>query len=721
MNDITPTIIRWSRGLVAVSLTLSAATLFAQDDEVQAEESQPTVWFAGQEIKAPDFEKWECSNCTFDYGWSGSALLGAGYTSDQLFEFGNYRGLDDDGVHANAGIDLDFRAEDGRHLEIYGEDLGLENRDLLIHGGRQGRYSAWLKYDEILQLRADDTRTPFLGAGSRSQVLPDDWVRGQITGDMTMLSTSLRPVDIRSKRETVALGFEFQRESPLRYAAEVRKTRRDGNRIRGGSFIFRAVQLAAPVRYDTTELDASVAFVKRSWELQAEYQLSRFENDSRSLRFQNPFIGINGASLGELAEAPDNQFHQVMLSGSWRPSPLLTLAGQVAFGRIEQDQALLDFTVNPNLANPELPRAAFDGEVDTRVINLRASSRISRKLSARVTLEYDERDNNSSQDAWLQVVADTFVTEPRFNEPLSHERLAFGAQVDYRALSWLRLTAAAKRTETERSFEEVRNADTDRYSLKARIRAATKLNLTIEGSREERDNDLDPSLLGPQENPSLRRFHFAEKDRDALRVSADYAITEDLAAGLYYEYADEDYSDTRIGLSRAKSQSLGLDLSRAFGDSATVHAWLSYERLRATIFGADSVVGADWTARQNDEFRSGGAGLRFHRLPGAWRQASFDLNYSDAEGDIRLAKRGVFDPRFPELQTKRFTFEASAERQMRENLDLVLDYLVGRLTEQDSFRDGIGPAAVPNLLSLGEATPGGTVHVISASLRYRFR
>lgn len=716
MNHIRCRSRSWSRGLLTVLLALPGVAALAQDDAAPA-----TVWFAGQQIPAPDFAKWECKNCDFRYGWDGNALLGVGYTSDQLFEFGNYRGLDDNGAHANVGVDANFRAEDGRHLDVYGEDLGLKNRDLVIRGGRQGRYAAWLAYDEILHLRADDTRTPFVGAGTSDQTLPAGWVRGQVTGDMSLLAESLRPIDIRSKRETIGIGFEFQRQSPFIYAAEVRQTERDGNRIRGGSFIFRAAELASPIRYETTELDASVAFVKRTWELQAEYNLSRFENKNRSLRFENPFIGINGASVGELAEAPDNDFHQVMLSGSWRPSSLFTLAAQAAIGRIEQDQTLLDFTLNPNLSTPALPRSAFDGEVDTRVLNLRATSRLSRKLSARVNLEYDERDNNSSQDAWLQVVSDTFVTNERINEPLSHERWTFGAQLDYRALSWLRLSGDVRRTETKRTFEEVRNSDTDRYALRARIRAAEKLQFSIEGSREERDNDLDPALLGPQENPSLRRFHFAEKERDVLRVAADYSITDNLAAGLYFELADEDYTDTRIGLSHARSRSLGLDLSHAFGDRATAHAWFAYERLEGTIFGADNVTGAEWQADQDDQFRSGGVGVRLHRLPGGWTSASLDASYSRAEGDIQLTKRGVFDPRFPELQTRRFTLEARAERQMRENLDLVLDYLVGRLSEQDFFRDAVDPATVPNLLSLGEATPGGTVHVVSASLRYRFR
>ncbi|MBS3743822.1 MAG: MtrB/PioB family outer membrane beta-barrel protein, partial [Wenzhouxiangellaceae bacterium] len=68
-----------------------------------------------------------------------------------------------------------------------------------------------------------------------------------------------------------------------------------------------------------------------------------------------------------------------------------------------------------------------------------------------------------------------------------------------------------------------------------------------------------------------------------------------------------------------------------------------------------------------------------------------------------------------------FTLEASLERQLRENLGIRFNYLVGKLTEDDFFRDNVQPDTVPTLLSLGELTPDGTAHVISAMLRYRFQ
>jgi len=725
MNDINRMVSTPRPLVLAMMLALATGMAFGQEDDAAAEsesEAAPPSAVPAGWPEPPDLARWRCRNCEYVFGWSGSVDFGFGFVSDDLFEFGDYRGLDSRGVYAAAGVDLRYRDDEGRFASIYGEDLGLESRDIVIELGQQGLYSAWVNYDEISHLRAGDTRSPFLGAGTAEQQLPAGWVRGQVTGDMTALAGSLRRVDLRSKREIFGLGFEFSPgSSPFEYRAELSRTSRDGNHLKGGSFIFRAAELAAPIRYETTRFDASIGYVRPSWELQAEYNLSVFDNRNEAVRFENAFIGINGARVGELAEPPDNQFHQFMFSGSWRPTPLLMLAGQVAFGKAEQDEALLQSTLNPNLPNPTLPRARFDGEVDTRVVNLRATSRLTRSLSARVGFRYDERDNNSSRDPWTQVVSDTFVIGERFNEPFSHERTAFDAELDYRLFRWLRLSAEGRFTETERTFQEVSDTDTERYLLTARIQPFSRLNVRLEGRLEERDNDLDPALLGPQENPSLRRFHFAEKERDVLRGSADYAFTDSFSAGVYYEYADEDYSDTRIGLSRAKSESLGVDLAASFGDTATAHAFFAWENLDGTILGADNISGAAWRADQSDEFRSAGFGLRVHQLPWGWRHASLDFTWADASGEIRVDKRGSFGLPFPELETTRFTLEASTERQLRDNLDLSLSYLVGRLTEQDFFRDIVEPDTVPNLLSLGEGTPGGTVHVVSAMLRYRFQ
>ena len=669
----------------------------------------------------PDLRRWQCRNCPLVEGWTGSVLFGGGYISDDFFEFGNYRGLEDQGAFVELGADLIYRGDDAKYVDIYGQRLGLDSRTLLIEGGKQGSYRLSLGWDEINYLREDDALTPFLNAGSSNQTLPADWVLAGTTGGMTALEENFRSVNIGSDRNILSLGIEFGGKSPWRYRADFERTSREGNPIRGASFIFRAAELAAPVDYTTTKLDAGIAYVKDRWQLEASYNLSHFDNDNQALFWENPFTGIFGAQLGQLAEPPDNQFHQVMLSGSWNQSRYLTLAGQVAIGRMDQDEPLLQPTVNPNLVNPGLPRARFDGEVNTRIANFRATSNITRDLRARFQFRYDERDNDSSRDSFTQVITDTFVTGEVVNEPFSYDRISAEATVDYRVLSRLDLSASAKRKEMDRTLQEVEETTTDSYTLQARSNPVDSLNLRAEFKREERDNDLDPTLLGPTVNPDLRRFHFAEKERDAYRFSADYALLENLFAGVYVELADEEFEDVDIGLSNARSESYGLDLSANFTQHASAYAFVSFEELEADIFGADNIDGAPWQGSQDDKFRTIGFGFTFDQLPGKWVRGSLDLSYASADGDIDIVKRGVDAPEFPELKTRRFTLEASIERALRENLGLRFNYLVGKLTEDDFFRDGVEPNTVPTLLSLGELTPDGTIHVISAMVRYRFQ
>src|SRR6056297_1367716 len=268
----------------------------------------------------PDLSRWPCRNCPLVEGWTGSVLFGGGYISGDFLEFGNYRGLDKQGGFAELGADLIYRGSDARYIDIYGERLGLDSRTLLIEGGKQGSYRLSLGWDEINHLREDNALTPFLGAGSSNQTLPADWVLAGTTGGMTALEQNLRSVKIGSDRDILTLGIEFGGKSPWRYRADFERTSRSGNSIRGASFIFRAAELAAPVDYQTTRLDAGIAYVKDRWQLEASYNLSHFENDNQALFWENPFTGILGAQLGQLAEPPDNQFHQFMLSGSWNQS-----------------------------------------------------------------------------------------------------------------------------------------------------------------------------------------------------------------------------------------------------------------------------------------------------------------------------------------------------------------------------------------------------------------
>ena len=666
----------------------------------------------------PDTSEWVCERCPFADGLSGDIAAGPGYVSDDDGDFRNFGGLEDEGVFLALDTDIWYRQPDGRYVLVYGERLGLDGRLFSLEAGQQGTFGAYLDWQEIPWIGPRGALTPFNGAGTTNQTLPADWVTGN-TADMTLLRPSLRPIDIEKHREILSFGAALQRPSPWRARVDVEHTERDGNFVKGASFLFTGAQIAAPLNDETTRVEAALGYVRPDWQLEAAYQFSRYENSDASVRWDNPFPAFAGATRGELSLAPDNDFHQFMVTGFWRLGRSFNIAGQAAMGRATQDEAFLAPTLNTSLNVPPLPATSLDGEIKTRNANFRINGHFTDQLRGRVVLRYDERDNATEQYSINGVVTDTFVGGPFLSQPYSFERRSAEGALDYRFSRMLTLTGSASREVVDRDFQEVSEATTDILSFGARARPDERLTLRALASREERTNDLDPALLDPFENPALRRFHFAERDRDLVRFAADYAFSERYSAGLFVEYADENYTDTQIGLSSANDRIVGFDVSATFGRNMGASAFIAHERLEAEILGADNIIGQPWRAKTDDVFITGGFSVDFFQLPGAWRDGRLRFTYAQANGEIEMEKRGDI-PQFPDLKTRRFLLEADVEREINDQFSVALGYAAARAREDDFYRDNVEVDTMPNFIALGTDSSSRTVHVFRLMLRYRF-
>ena len=667
----------------------------------------------------PDTSAWICERCPFADGLSGEISLGAGHVSDDGGDFQHLGGLETAGAYLALGTDLWYRNAAGQYVLVYGDRLGLDSRSLSIEAGQQGRVGISLGWQELPWIGPRDALTPFIGAGTANQSLPAGWVSPGNTADMTLLRPSLRPIDLGHERQILSLGAALHSLTPWRARVDARRIERDGTQVKGASFLFTGVEMVAPLRDETTSMEAALAYVRPDWQLEAAYQLSRYDHADRSVRWDNPFPAFAGGTRGELSLAPDNRFHQVMLSGFWRPGRSLNVAGQVAIGRATQDEAFLAPTLNAGLRVPALPVASLDGEVRTRIANFRINGHFTDRLRGRLVLRYDERDNATAQYPFRVVATDTFMVGPYLNQPYSFTRRSAEAGMDFRLLREVSLSASARRQVTERDFQEVSEAITDVFSLGARAQPDERLTLRAVISLEKRSNDLDPRLFDPFENPGLRRFHFAERERDLARFAADYQISERVAAGVFVEFAEERYTDTQIGLSSAKDHIIGFDLSASFGRHINASAFIAHETLQAEIMGADNRFGEPWRALTDDEFLTMGLSIDFVQLPQRWREGRLRLSHAQANGEIELAQRAVM-PQFPELRTRRFLLEADVARELNDRLSLALSYVLARAREDDFYRDGVQVDTLPNYIALGIDSPSRTVHAVRLMLRYRF-
>ena len=117
--------------------------------------------FAQEPVAGPDVSGWPCRFCQFESGSSGWVEPRLGYLSGDSFRFGDYTGLEDQGLFLDLGGAWRYRGEDGgaEAWDVHAERLGLDSRAIGVRGGRQGTYRVSLGYEALPHLVAADSRT----------------------------------------------------------------------------------------------------------------------------------------------------------------------------------------------------------------------------------------------------------------------------------------------------------------------------------------------------------------------------------------------------------------------------------------------------------------------------------------------------------------------------------------------------------------------------------
>jgi MtrB/PioB family decaheme-associated outer membrane protein len=667
-----------------------------------------------------DTSRWECEYCIVESGFSGGAELGVGDVSDDSFKFGEYNGLEDDGAFFIGNGTARYRDGDAGYLDLKVRDLGLDTRSLDFEGGRQGRYRLFLTYDEIPHNISDSAKTPYLGSGGDMLGLPANWVTAGSTAGMTELAGSLRNADVDTQRQRFGIGGAFIPARKWETSVNFRHEVRDGQLGSGGAFFFNAAQLVEPIDYVTDELEAAVTYTTRKWQARLSYYGSFFDNDDESLTWQNAFNPlVAGADAGQLALPPDNQFHQVLLASGYQLSDRTRLSGDIAMGRMEQDENLLQATLNPNLA-VALPRTSADAEVETLTANVKADSSITGKLRLNAAYRYSDRDNTTPSELFEWVTTDSFVNPPRRNLPYSFTDNTGSLGADYRFSGRTRLSAGYDYQKRERTNQEVRDTTEDTIWAKFRVRAGDYVDLELGAGHADRDaSNYDPvAETDPSQNPLLRKYNMADRTRDTGSVHAGVSPHERVSIGLDIDYSKDDYSDSLVGLTESRDTRYNADVSVILTDVTTLTAFGGREQIKSEQAGSQAFAAPDWFAKNDDTFDSFGIGVK-HQLIEDKLDVGADYVWSRSTGEIRV-DNGASPADFPDLKTSLDTLNLYASYRLRDNLTLRAAYWYEEYDSSDWLLDGVSSATIPNVIAFGELSPEYDVHVIMMSVRYQF-
>jgi len=695
--------------LSSVCAALALATTAAADTAV------PDAAVTNPEVTDPG--NWKCTQCPFLQGVETQTEAGVFYANGANASFGRYTGIDHSGPYADVGGSGYARSSDGDYADYDLESLGLASRQGYVEGGREGRYDLRVSYDGQPERLYDTGATPYQATG-QSLSLPGGWVPAGSTSAMSSLNSSLDPLKLESERRTTALLGRYFASQSWTLFGEFRRQEHDGTGLTSASFLTDAVQLTQPFDYVTNSFEAGGAWSGRKASLRLAYTGSWFSDDGQAINFANPYLPIVPGSIqGQLSTPPSNNLQQLAAAGNVQLPWVTTLTYTASVGTLKQNAAFLPVSALPGSAT--LDPGSLDGDVHLSHYALGIGSRPLPRLSLRGNAAYDGRDDKTNSQAIAYVVTDTFPGGTAVTPRYSEDRVRLDGGADYRLLHWLKVGVGGKLTEIHYGPGQVVNWTQDAESWgRGVITPIAALSFTVKyGNALRKASSFDAAALPPEENPLIREYNYAPRDRVFSTFTAAWSATATLTWSLEESLAKDDYRSSPLGLLATHEQRASTTLTWTPRETLSGYLDAGYERLFNLQNGSTGLNTTPWLVTDADWLWNLGIGGRW--VPQERWTLTVDYVLAPSyDNDDTLA--GGLQQAFPQNWTKLTSTRFAVGYNWTAALQIHFRYTREQYNSNDWAVNGVGPATVPNLLSLGVQPYRDNVNVFGLTVRYQF-
>lgn len=532
-------------------------------------------------------------------------------------------------------LGIDHRRHDatsGISTRLTGSGLLGDARELDLRWKRQGDWAVHARYDrqvrrEPLRISsAGDTELRRTGLGlGLAKILGTRW----------QLELTMRSED---KEGTRPFGIGFTCPSTLAPTCGPPTGTETG---------WAVLPLLEPIRANHSQVELRATYGGESLRLSTGYHGSFYRNHHGSVTpdvpasLNNPLgvpmplsAGLH-AILGQpVALPPDNQHHRFDLAGTYTITPTTHLTFKLAQGRATQQQ---DFTAAGFSAAPA-GVTNLGGRIDTTLAQAGLTARPLPKWSLRAQVRYEDRDDRTPLAPYNIEGTETYTNrrlpQTRWRTQLHASRqlgsdhsASLGAEHEAIDRGVFTVTSAvaglsALRQKTDES--------TVRAELRRRVDDGVSGTLSVASSRRRGSNWLrDNSGRGVTEvsDPTLPSAGFAtaifmptlaDRDRDSVKLQADWQPTEDLAIQLSAQSGRDRFRTPSVyGLRRTGHDQLGLDASYAMSPRWSLSGHLAYgsqtlrqARPAAAVLSFDNrstSVGLGVTGKPRDSLELGGS------------------------------------------------------------------------------------------------------------------
>jgi MtrB/PioB family decaheme-associated outer membrane protein len=664
-----------------------------------------------------DTSDWKCTQCPFLQGYEAQSEAGLLYASGANATFGRYTGIDHSGAYADVSGSGQARSDDGSYANYDLERLGLASRDGYVEGGREGRYDLRVSYDGQPTRLYDTGATPFQASGT-ALGLPAGWIAAGSTGGMSALNASLAPVKFESDRRTAALLVRYFASQSWTLFGEFRRQEHDGTGLTSASFLTEAVQLPQPFDYVTNSFETGAAWSGRKASFRLSYTGSWFSDDNNSITFANPYLPIvPGSTQGQLGVPPSNTLQQLAAAGNVQLPWFTTLTYTASLGTLKQNAAFLPVSTLPGSAVPE--PGSLDGDVHLSHYALGLASRPLPKLTVRGNATYDGHDDKTNPLAIAYVVTDTFPSGTAVTPRYSEDRVRLDGGADYSLARWLKIGVGGKLDDIHYGPGQVVTWTQNAESWgRVTLTPIAPLSFTLKiGNGLRKASSFDAAALPPEENPLIREYDYAPRDRVFSTLTGAWTVTSTLTWSVEGSLAKDDYRSSPLGLQSTHEQRASSTLTWTPHDTLSVYIDGGYERLFNLQNGYTGLDTTPWLAANTERFWNLGLGGRW--VPQARWILTLDYLLAPAYDNTDTAAGGL-QQAFPQNWTKLDSTRFEVSYNWTSALQIHFRYTHETYNSNDWALNAVGPTTVPNLLALGVQPYRDNVNLFGLTVRYQF-
>ena len=343
------------------------------------------------------------------------------------------------------------------------------------------------------------------------------------------------------------------------------------------------------------------------------------------------------------------------------------------------------------------------------------------KSRVRLSYRYDERDNSTPQATWERVIADSFLSgDPETNIPYSFERSNLSLSADYDLFRTLKISAGYDRKQIDRDFQEVAEQTEDGGWGRLRWRPLEVVEIDVTGGASKRDIDRYNETVAVMfdQNPLLRKYNLAYRYREYADLTVTYTPTQaPISLTINALVADDSYTQSQLGITDGEELRVYADLSWAISDNSSLYLTAGMEDIESNQLGSQGFAVADWSATHDDDFTTYGIGFRARQITDKL-DLKFDYNRSDGESEITVSPIAASTSEFPELTSELDNLRLRLTYQRSDRLEIDLDLRYQRFVAEDWALEGVGPATIPTVLTLGPQPYSPEVISIGIGFRY---